>query len=131
MISFSQYQISLYSSRKDGTILVLMSLPKVTTKLINISDASRVYEDVFLVDTEATDSMAPAVELEKIGLHPEGKMAYELADGSVREYPYGLARIEFMGEADRVPDHLCTGRNGTDPRSYGLGIGGYYCRSGE
>jgi len=25
-------------------------------------------------------------------------MAYELADGTVKEYPYGLARIEFMGE---------------------------------
>jgi hypothetical protein len=25
-------------------------------------------------------------------------MAYELADGEVREYAYGLARIQFMGE---------------------------------
>ena len=26
------------------------------------------------------------------------EMAYELADGTVREYPFGLIRSEFMGE---------------------------------
>ena len=25
-------------------------------------------------------------------------MSYELADGTVKEYPFGLVRIEFMGE---------------------------------
>lgn len=25
-------------------------------------------------------------------------MSYELADGTVQEYPFGLAQIEFMGE---------------------------------
>ena len=34
----------------------------------------------------------------KIGVEPEGKMAYELADGTIRELPFGLVRIEFMGE---------------------------------
>jgi predicted aspartyl protease len=42
--------------------------------------------------------MAPADQLEKIGVKKVGKMAYELADGSVKEYPFGLVRIEFMGE---------------------------------
>ena len=38
------------------------------------------------------------------GIRKEGKMSYEFADSSVKEYPYGLARIEFMGEttANRV-----------------------------
>jgi len=61
-------------------------------------NGERAYEAVFLVDTGATDSMVPAPELEAIGVKREGKMTYELADGTVREYPYGLARIEFMGE---------------------------------
>jgi clan AA aspartic protease len=56
------------------------------------------FESLFLVDTGATDSMAPSDELEKLGVKQEGKMAYELADGTVREYPFGLVRIEFMGE---------------------------------
>lgn len=37
-------------------------------------------------------------ELRKIGVQPVGKMVYELADGTVHEYPFGLVRIEFMGE---------------------------------
>lgn len=75
-----------------------MGLTKVTTKLTSLYDPQVIYESVFLVDTGAVDSLAPADELEKIGVPREGKMAYELADGTVKEYPYGLVRIEFMGE---------------------------------
>jgi len=75
-----------------------MGLIKVTTTLTSLEAPGGSYEEVFLVDTGATDSMAPADELEKIGVRPEGKMSYELADGTVREFPYGLVRIEFMGE---------------------------------
>lgn len=75
-----------------------MGLAKVTTKLTNLLDPTKSFESLFLVDTGATDSMAPADELKKLGITEEGKMAYELADGTVREYSFGLARIEFMGE---------------------------------
>ena len=75
-----------------------MGLTKVTTKISSFGDSQKSYEAVFLVDTGATDSLVPAPELEKIGIKKEGKMSYELADGTVKEYPYGLGRIEFMGE---------------------------------
>jgi len=75
-----------------------MGLTKVTTKLTSLQEPAATYEAVFLVDTGATDSLVPGDELDKIGIRREGKMSYELADGSVREYPFGLARIEFMGE---------------------------------
>lgn len=75
-----------------------MGLTKVTTKLTSLTSPDKSYEAVFLVDTGATDSMVPAEELEKINVVKEGKMSYELADGSVKEYAYGLVRIEFMGE---------------------------------
>lgn len=75
-----------------------MGLTKVTTKLTAFGNEAKSYEALFLVDTGATDSLVPASELEKIGVKKEGRMAYELADGTVKEYPYGLARIEFMGE---------------------------------
>jgi clan AA aspartic protease len=68
----------------------------VALKVPGASNGS--YEAVFLVDTGATDSMAPASELAKAGIHPIGRTSYELADGSVREYRFGLAQIEFMGE---------------------------------
>ena len=75
-----------------------MGLTRVTTKLTSLQEPAATYEAVFLVDTGATDSMVPGDELDKIGIRREGKMSYELADGTVKEYPFGLARIEFMGE---------------------------------
>jgi hypothetical protein len=55
-----------------------MGLTKVTTKLTNIADPEKSYEDLFLVDTGATDSMAPRDELEKVGIRQAGKTAYPL-----------------------------------------------------
>jgi clan AA aspartic protease len=75
-----------------------MGLTKVTTSLSSLVDPTATYEAVFLVDTGATDTMAPADQLDKIGVKREGKMAYELADGTVKEFSYGLVKIEFMGE---------------------------------
>jgi clan AA aspartic protease len=56
------------------------------------------YDALLLVDTGATDSRAPGSELAKADIQPVGRTSYELADGSVHEYPFGLAQIEFMGE---------------------------------
>jgi len=75
-----------------------MGLPEVTVRLTGLRDSGPSYEERFLVDTGATDCMAPADELRRIGVREEGKTAYELADGTAKEYPYGLVRIEFMGE---------------------------------
>lgn len=75
-----------------------MGLTKVTTKITSLEQGKRVYEDIFLVDTDAVDSLAPRNKLEEIGVHKQGKMVYELADGTIKEYYYGLVRIEFMGE---------------------------------
>ena len=62
-----------------------MGLTKVTTKLTSLVDSQKSFESLFLVDPGATDSMAPSDELEKLGVKQEGKMAYELADGTVRD----------------------------------------------
>ena len=51
-----------------------------------------------MVDTGATDCMAPASALKRAGISKRGRMAYELADGFTVEYDFGLAEIEFMGE---------------------------------
>lgn len=62
------------------------------------SGAEGVYQELFRVDASATDSIAPASELERIGIVPVGQTSYTLADGTAVELPYGIARIEFMGE---------------------------------
>ena len=62
------------------------------------SEAGGVYEELFGIDTGAADSIAPASALEAIGVVPVGQTACTLADGSAGECPYGIARIEFMGE---------------------------------
>ncbi len=81
-----------------------MGLMHITVALKNLSAPNAVCEADFLVDTGATDSLVPASALKKIGVEPKGKMAYELADGTIQEYNFGIAQIEFMGEttASRV-----------------------------
>ena len=56
------------------------------------------YRADFLLDTGATDCFAPAAELRKIGVQPVGRMAYELADGRVVEYEFGLAQLRFLDQ---------------------------------
>jgi predicted aspartyl protease len=67
-----------------------MGLTKVTVKISAFGSNGKFYEAVFLVDAGATDSMVPAAELEKIGVKKEGRMPHELADGTIKEYPFGL-----------------------------------------
>jgi predicted aspartyl protease len=75
-----------------------MGLIHVTTTLRASERARKKYAAEFVVNTGATDSLAPAKELKKAGIKQRGRMAYELADGRTVEYDFGLAEIEFMGE---------------------------------
>ncbi len=75
-----------------------MGLTHVTVTLRAMNGAKAKYEADFLVDTGATDSMVAGAELRKAGIKPLQKMTYELADGTLKEYAFGIASIEFMGE---------------------------------
>ena len=74
-----------------------MGLTRVAVKLLN-SDSQETYTEDFLVDTGCVDTMAPASALKRIGIQPEGWDLYELANGKVVEYEYGVAKLTFMGE---------------------------------
>lgn len=74
-----------------------MGLTHVAVRLFN-SNSQDIYEANFLVDTGATDTMAPAFELKKIGIQPVGKNRYELANGEFVEYEHGNAELRFMDE---------------------------------
>ena len=87
-----------------------MGFIRVEVRLRDFSSGNS-YQSDFLVETGATDSMVVAAELKKIGVKAVGKMSYELANGNIEEYPFGLAEISFMDETTAgrvifVPDNI-------------------------
>ncbi|MFZ4854790.1 MAG: hypothetical protein ACOYL3_00200 [Desulfuromonadaceae bacterium] len=74
-----------------------MGLTHVTTQLSNLGKTEAPFEAEFLVDTGTIDCMAPSDALKIAGISIEGKDSYELADGTLIEYPYGFARVSLMG----------------------------------
>jgi len=71
---------------------------RVPVKVKALGGTGEALEAEFLVDTGATDCLMPAAALRRVGAEPVGRTAYELADGSLHEYAFTLARLEFMGE---------------------------------
>jgi len=90
-----------------------MGLTHVTVTIKSLSAPSGSYESEFLVDTGATDSLAPGSEMRKIGVKPAGATVYELADGTLQEYPFGLVEIAFMGEV--TAGRVIFGPDGAEP----------------
>ena len=70
----------------------------VTVTIRNPAQPDKTWEALFLVDTGATDCLAPRKHLEAIGLEARGRRIYELADGSEHVMQVTVAEIEFMGE---------------------------------
>lgn len=75
-----------------------MGITHITVTLKPNYMSRKKYEADFLVDTGATDCFVSGRELRKIGIAPVGKTCYELADGTPKEYEFGLAVIEFIGD---------------------------------
>jgi len=99
------------SLQADENSVNAMGLTHAAVRSRNFGGPSGGYEADFLVDTGAIDSLAPAAELRKAGIQPVGQTAYELANGRLEEYEFGLPEISFMGEvtAGRVifgPDNV-------------------------
>ena len=90
-----------------------MGLTNVTVSMRPPCGTQPPYATQFLVDAGATDSFAPASALRAAGIFPVGKSTYELADGSVAEYDFGLAQIEFMGEI--TAGRVVFGPDGIEP----------------
>ncbi len=90
-----------------------MGATHVSVTIRNPMERERSWEGSFLVDTGATDSLVPRPHLEAIGIEPEGKRTYELADGSEISVDIAIARIEFMG--DFVGGTIIFGEEGAEP----------------
>lgn len=76
----------------------VMGITQVTASVRNPANPEKSWEGLFLVDTGAVDCMVPARHLRDLGIKPDGKRAYELADGSEVTFEVGGARLEFMGD---------------------------------
>ena len=90
-----------------------MGATHVTVAIRNPAEPDRVWEGLFLVDTGATDCLVPRAALKSIGLQPQGKRTYELADGSEIRFDIAVARVEFMGEF--VGATILFGEDDTEP----------------
>jgi clan AA aspartic protease len=75
-----------------------MGMTQVTVAVCNPGNPENRWEGLFLVDTGAVDCMVPRNRLNEIGIVPQGKRTYELADGTELAMEIGVAQVEFMGE---------------------------------
>jgi|SRR6185369_6372085 predicted aspartyl protease len=91
-----------------------MGLTHVAVSLLTSGSHSKdTYNADFLVDTGSTDTMAPASELKKIGIEPDGKDLFELANGELVEFEYGVAKLAFMNEI--IGTRILFGPDGSEP----------------
>jgi len=103
-----------------------MGLTHVTVTVRPLA-GKKSFEGEFLVDTGAIDCLLPGSALKKLGIKPEGRDVYELADGSTVEMAVGFARVRFMG-AETVTK-VIFGDEGVEPilgvvalESTGIGV---------
>lgn len=90
-----------------------MGVTHVTCTVRNLAAPEKSWEGLFLVDTGATDCMAPGNHLRAIGIKPVGQRNYELADGTEVKYDIAAAQVEFMGEF--VGATIIFGPDNTEP----------------
>ena len=91
----------------------MVGLTHVDAVIRPVGTGSPGYRAQFLVDTGATDSMAPGAALSAAGILRRGRRAYELADGRRVTYEWGLAEIEFAGEV--TAGRVLFGPDGVEP----------------
>lgn len=79
----------------------------------NINNREQQQEVSFFVDTGATRAWIPQEIAERLGIEKVGSVSLELANGSIKEYPYGLCIFEFGGEI--VAGNVVIGPPGSEP----------------
>ena len=75
-----------------------MGVVHVTATVRSLADPDKAYQSLFLVDTGATDCMAPGNALRAAGIQPWTVRNYELADGTPATFEIAATQIEFMGD---------------------------------
>ncbi len=78
----------------------------ITVAIRNLAEPERVWEGEFLIDTGAVDTLVPRKHLESIGLVPEARRTYGLADGQELIMDIAGAKIESWTKALGGPSYL-------------------------
>ena len=77
-----------------------MGIVRVAVRIVPLeAKKRRGYEREFLVGTGSIDCLVPAAALRRVGVRVEGRDVYELANGQTAEYPFGHARVSFLGSS--------------------------------
>ena len=77
----------------------------IAVTIRNPSEPERVWEGEFLIDTGAVDTLVPRQHLESIGLVPEDRRTYGLADGQELVMDIAGAKIESWTKAPGEPSY--------------------------
>ena len=80
-----------------------MGTTEVRLKVKNLKNPSKVFEGKFLVDSGATYTIVPEEILKKLGIKPEGKEEFFLADGRSISRKVGNALYEYRGTRRAAP----------------------------
>jgi len=88
-----------------------MMLTHVEVTLTNLVTRAELTTD-FTINREAKDSIVPTSELRTIGIEPQGKRAYQLAN-CFAEYEFGFAELTFLDE--RVFGQVLFGPEDVEP----------------
>lgn len=80
-----------------------MGIVNTTLKIINPLDMTKSYEGQFLVDTGAQYTVLPQAIWQQLGLQPQRRQKFSLADGTIVERPIGSAFVEMQGTESVTP----------------------------
>lgn len=80
-----------------------MGMTKATLKVKNPQNPRKAYKGNFLVDSGVTYTVVPTGILKKLGIKPQGKEEFVLADGKIIKRKVGNALYEFRGIERAAP----------------------------
>lgn len=80
-----------------------MGTTVVNLKVKNPQNPSKFYEGEFLVDSGATFTVVPTTILAKLGIKPQGRESFVLADGKIIARKVGNALYEYQGVERAAP----------------------------
>src|SRR5713101_7507267 len=98
-----------------------MGSTHVTVSVYNLAKSKPPFTASFLVDTEAIVCLAPAEELRKAGIEPEGREAYELANGAPVRIRLWFRASLFYGFGYGLENHLWSVPSRTPVGRHGIG----------